>query len=167
MAKRRTVALVLATLGAVTALAACGGDDGEPAAEPAPPAEPAPVEPAPAEPAPAEPAPVEPAPAEPAPAEPAPAEGGGTLAGTVGPGFTIVLTQDGSPVSQLAAGTYTIEVDDQAGSHNFHLSGPGVDEATDVGETGMATWEVTLEAGEYTFVCDPHASQMKGSFTVG
>ena len=148
MVKRRTLALALATLGATTALAACGGDAGEPAAEPAPPAEPAPAEPAPAEPAPAE-------------------AGGGTLVGTVGPGFTITLTQDGQPVTELAAGTYTIEVDDQSGSHDFHLSGPGVDETTDVAGTGKTTWEVTLEAGDYTFVCDPHAGSMNGSFTVG
>ncbi|MGI9112301.1 MAG: plastocyanin/azurin family copper-binding protein [Gaiellaceae bacterium] len=25
---------------------------------------------------------------------------------------------------------------------------------------------MTLEAGEYTFVCDPHASSMRGAFTV-
>ena len=33
--------------------------------------------------------------------------------------------------------------------------------------TGEESFDVELEAGEYTFVCDPHASQMKGSFTVG
>jgi plastocyanin len=94
------------------------------------------------------------------------AAAGGALTGTVGPGFTITLTQDGQPVTSLPAGTYEITVDDQSSSHDFHLSGPGVDEATDVGETGMTTWTVTLEPGEYTYVCDPHASSMNGSFTV-
>lgn len=91
----------------------------------------------------------------------------GTLTGTVGPGFTIQLAQDGQPVTSLAPGTYTIEIDDRSASHNFHLTGPGVDEATEVGETGMTTWTVTFEAGDYEYVCDPHASSMNGSFTVG
>jgi plastocyanin len=150
MPTRKWLALTLATLGAATALAACGGGDEG--------AEPAPAEP-PAEPAPAEP------PAEPAPYQPAVA-GGTVLVGTVLQDFTITLTQDGNPITELPAGTYTIEVDDQASIHNFHLSGPGLDETTDVSGTGKTTWEVTLEPGEYTFVCDPHAGSMKGSFTV-
>jgi hypothetical protein len=149
---RRRIAFAFAMLGAAALLfAACGGDD-EAAAPP--PAEPAPAEPAPAEPAPAE------------PAEEPPAEGGATLEATVGPGFDISLTQDGEPVTELAAGTYTIEVYDNADVHNFHLTGPGVDETTDVAETGETEWEVELTAGEYTFVCDPHAGSMNGSFTV-
>ena len=88
--------------------------------------------------------------------------GGGAVTGTVGPGFDISMTgTDG-----LVPGPVTIVVTDNASTHNFHLTGPGVDEATDVGGEGEETFEVTLEAGEYTFVCDPHASQMKGSFTV-
>ena len=92
------------------------------------------------------------------------AGGGTTLNGSVGPGFVISL--DGT--DGITAGDYTIVVDDQSTEHNFHLTGPGgVDVATDVPEEGEETFDVTLEAGEYTFVCDPHASQMKGSFTVG
>jgi plastocyanin len=89
--------------------------------------------------------------------------GGTTLNGSVGPGFDISLEgTDG-----LAAGSYTIVVDDQSADHNFHLTGPGgVDVSTEVSETGEKSFDVELEAGEYTFVCDPHASQMKGSFTV-
>ena len=91
-------------------------------------------------------------------------DGGTTLNGSVGPGFDISL--DGT--DGLAAGDYTILVNDQSSAHNFHLTGPGgVDVATDVAAEGEESLEVTLEAGEYTFVCDPHASQMKGSFTVG
>ncbi len=94
-------------------------------------------------------------------------EAGGTLTGTVGPGFTITLTNEaGDSVSTLPAGSYTIEVDDQSDMHNFHLTGPGVEETTDVAEVGTQTWDVTLEAGTYTYVCDPHASSMSGSFTV-
>ena len=89
--------------------------------------------------------------------------GGTTLNGSVGPGFDISL--DGT--DGLAAGSYTIVVNDQATDHNFHLTGPGgVDVSTDVGGEGEESFDVELEAGEYTFVCDPHAAQMKGSFTV-
>ena len=90
--------------------------------------------------------------------------GGGTLTGSVGPGFDISL--DGT--DGLAAGSYTLAVNDQSSAHNFHLTGPGgVDVATDVGAEGEESFEVELQAGEYTFLCDPHASQMRGSFTVG
>jgi plastocyanin len=95
------------------------------------------------------------------------AASGATLVGTVGPGFTITLTQGGQQVTSLAPGEYTFEIDDQASAHNFHLTGPGVDEATEVDGTGATTWTLTLEEGTYEFVCDPHASSMNGSFTVG
>jgi plastocyanin len=89
--------------------------------------------------------------------------GGTTLNGSVGPGFDISLEgTDG-----LTAGSYTLVVNDQSSSHNFHLTGPGVDVSTDVSETGEKSFDIELQAGEYTFVCDPHASQMNGSFTVG
>ena len=89
--------------------------------------------------------------------------GFGTLAGSVGPGFEISL----DPTS-VAPGTYTLTVDDQASSHNFHLTGPGgVDVSTDVGGTGSESFEVTLQKGTYTFVCDPHSSSMKGTLAVG
>ena len=92
---------------------------------------------------------------------------GSTLTASVGPGFEISLTgADGADVTTLAAGTYTIEVDDQSDIHNFHLSGAGVDESTEVSAVGAETWEVTFEAGTYEFVCDPHASTMNGSFEV-
>ena len=32
--------------------------------------------------------------------------------------------------------------------------------------TGTDTWEVTLDEGSYSFVCDPHAGTMSGSFEV-
>ena len=89
---------------------------------------------------------------------------GSTLNGSVGPGFDINL--DGT--DGLAPGDYTIVVNDQSPAHNFHLTGPGgVDVSTDVSAEGEQSFDVTLEAGEYTFVCDPHAATMKGSFTVG
>jgi plastocyanin len=94
-------------------------------------------------------------------------EAGGTLSGSVGPGFEISLTmENGDAISTLAPGTYTINVNDQSEDHNFHLTGSGVDESTEVSEVGEQTWEVTLEAGTYNYVCDPHASTMNGSFEV-
>jgi plastocyanin len=91
-----------------------------------------------------------------------------TLTATVGPGFTISLTdQAGARVTNLSPGTYVINVQDRAAEHNFHLTGPGVDQATAVETTGDTTWTVTVRDGTYTYVCDPHSSQMRGSFTVG
>jgi hypothetical protein len=94
-------------------------------------------------------------------------EPGQVLNGSVGPGFDISLTgADGADVTSLSAGSYTIEVDDQSDIHNFHLTGPGVEETTEVSGTGTDTWDVTVESGAYAFVCDPHASTMNGSFEV-
>jgi hypothetical protein len=92
---------------------------------------------------------------------------GGTLIGTVGPGFTISLTMNGQPVKQLDPGDYTIQVSDKSDQHNFHLSGPGVDQATDVAGTGDTTWSVTFADGTYSYVCDAHVSVMHGTFRVG
>ena len=92
-----------------------------------------------------------------------PAGGGATLTGSVGPGFDISL--DGT--DGLTPGAYTLVVDDMATSHNFHLTGPGVDVTTSVGGEGEESFDITLEAGEYQFVCDPHAGSMNGSFSVG
>jgi len=96
-----------------------------------------------------------------------PSHTGKKLEGTVGPGFDIGLADSsGKAVSTLAAGTYTITVDDKADIHNFHLTGPGVDKSTDIGGTGKVTWTVDLKAGQYHYQCDPHSSQMNGDFTV-
>jgi plastocyanin len=89
-----------------------------------------------------------------------------TLNGTVGPGFTITLKKAGVKVTKLKHGTYVIKVADKSNIHNFHLKGPGINKLTAVGFVGTKTWTVTLKAGKYTYLCDPHASLMKGSFTV-
>jgi plastocyanin len=92
------------------------------------------------------------------------AGGGTTLNGSVGPGFDISL--DGT--DGITAGDYTLVVDDQSSAHNFHLTGPGgVDVSTDVSAEGEQSFDVTLAPGEYRFQCDPHASSMNGTFTVG
>jgi plastocyanin len=89
-----------------------------------------------------------------------------TLNGVVGPGFTITLKKGTTKVSKLKAGTYVIKVSDKSSAHNFHLTGPGLSKKTTVGGTGASTWKVTLKKGTYHYVCDPHSSFMKGSFTV-
>jgi plastocyanin len=90
------------------------------------------------------------------------------LVATVGPGFTIVLREPGGGrVTRLDPGTYDIEVQDLSEEHNFRLSGPGVNRATEIGDTGTEMWTVTLHNGTYRYVCDPHAGDMNGSFTVG
>jgi len=90
------------------------------------------------------------------------------LFATVGPDFTITLRNaQGQNVTQLDPGPYRIVVQDRSDFHNFHLSGPGVSLATDVEAVESVTWDVTFVEGRYTFVCEPHATQMKGAFTVG
>ena len=97
-----------------------------------------------------------------------PQAGSVRLNAVVGPGFTISLTDAaGTRVTQLDPGTYEIVVDDRSAEHNFHLRGPGVDRATDVEFVGMQTWTVTIAEGTYTYVCDPHAPSMRGSFIGG
>jgi len=91
-----------------------------------------------------------------------------TLTGVVGPGFNISLKNaDGTGVRHLDPGTYDITVTDNSIEHNFHLSGPGVDQKTDVELMGTFTWTVAITDGTYTFICDAHPTQMKGSFTAG
>jgi plastocyanin len=86
----------------------------------------------------------------------------------VGPGFEIVLRDaNGVRVTQLDPGTYDIEVDDASEEHNFHLSGPGVDRTTTVEFVGKANWTVSFVNGRYVYICDPHATVMRGTFTVG
>src|SRR3954468_22355607 len=89
-----------------------------------------------------------------------------TLKGTVNDAFKITLTSGGKKVTSLKAGKYVIVVSDPTTAHNFHLTGPGVNKKTSVGGKSTVKWTVTLKKGTYKFVCDPHASFMKGSFTV-
>ncbi|MCL3859651.1 cupredoxin domain-containing protein [Actinotalea sp. K2] len=80
--------------------------------------------------------------------------------------FVIALTDEsGEPVTTLPAGDYVIQVSDPSTSHNFRLRGEGVDESTSVPGTDDATFEVTLDPGDYTYTCDPHPA-MTGTFTV-
>jgi plastocyanin len=84
-----------------------------------------------------------------------------TYNGTVGPDFKITMSK-----KPTKPGKIKLVVADKASIHNFHLTGPGVNVKTSVSGTGTKTFTVTLKKGTYKFVCDPHASAMKGSFTV-
>ena len=91
------------------------------------------------------------------------------LKGTVGPGFSIKLTQNGHAVKTLKAGTYTFVISDKASIHNFVLekSGGKFEKAvTSVGFVGTKTIRVKLTRGKWEFYCKPHQSTMHGDFTV-
>jgi len=91
------------------------------------------------------------------------------LVGTIGPGLTVHLLQNGQPVESLRPGNYWLTVTDQSTIHNYHVFGPGLDNVvTTVLGTGTVTVKLHLEHGEYTYQCDPHARLgMLGTFTVG
>jgi hypothetical protein len=97
------------------------------------------------------------------------AEISSTLHASVGPDFQISLTfDDGSRVTQIPAGTYTVVVNDAGTEHNFHLLGAGVDLATSIEATEQPTWTVTFaDATGYQFRCDRHPNTLNGSFNVG
>ena len=90
------------------------------------------------------------------------------LVGSVGPGFAIsVMDSSGATVAHLDPGTYTLLVHDLSEEHNFHLSGPGVDVATDIPFVGDQMFTITVGNGTYNYVCDAHATRMHGLFTAG
>ena len=83
------------------------------------------------------------------------------ISGSVGPGFTISLAK-----KPTKAGKTTFVIRDRSSIHNFHLRGPGVNKTTSVSAVGSKSFTVTLRKGKYTFLCDPHPTQMRGSFTI-
>ena len=90
------------------------------------------------------------------------------LKGEVYPNYEIEMKNPANrDLTQIKAGTYRIKVEDMASIHNFRLIGPGVNKATAISRTAETIWMVRLRPGKYTFLCDPHAGTMKGSFRVG
>ena len=82
--------------------------------------------------------------------------------------FQISLTDStGAKVTHVDPGQYTITVHDYATLHNFHLTGPGVDQATGVETASTATWNVSFMDGTYRYLCDAHPTSLRGSFTSG
>jgi hypothetical protein len=93
------------------------------------------------------------------------------LKGTVGPSFTITLTQNGKKVKSLKAGKYTFKITDKASIHNFVLEKekgtPKFEkDLSDVSETGTKTYTINLTKGTWKYYCQPHESSMNGTFTV-
>ena len=99
-----------------------------------------------------------------APAQAAPPK----LVGTVGPGYTITLTQGGRKVTKLKAGTYTFVISDKSSFHSYGLDGPKgyAKDFTSVPFKGTKTFTVKLKAGKYKYYCAAHESSMFGFFTV-
>ena len=92
-----------------------------------------------------------------------------SLVGEVGKDDKFVISlhdNNNVPITNLAAGTYSLKVEDDSTIHDFHLTGAGVDDSTPVGSAVVKTFSVTFKPGTYTFVCDPHAATMRGSFQV-
>ena len=90
------------------------------------------------------------------------------LRGTAGPGFTITLEDDaGAAVTRVDPGAYELVVRDLSIDHNFHLTGPGVNEATSLEEIEAVTWNVTFQEGRYTYLCDLHPTTMRKQLVVG
>jgi plastocyanin len=91
-----------------------------------------------------------------------------TLKGTVGPGFTISLKQNGKAVKSLKAGKYVLVIADKASIHNFTLQrgAGGGKQLTTVPFVGTKKVTVTLTKGKWKYYCVPHESSMFGFFTV-
>jgi plastocyanin len=91
-----------------------------------------------------------------------------TLKGTVGPGFTIKLTQNGKTVKTLKAGTYKFVVSDKSSIHAFGLDGPHgfAKDFTSVPFVGTKTMTLKLKAGTYKYYCVAHEATMFAHFTV-
>ena len=98
------------------------------------------------------------------------------------PGFSISLTEDGSPVTTLRPGTYWLTVTDNCKNHNFELrSCPGSstpcdpnsggveqqitpmnDPSTPSGATGTVTVKLHLVQGTYRLFCDAPVASVPG-----
>jgi heme/copper-type cytochrome/quinol oxidase subunit 2 len=97
------------------------------------------------------------------------AKGDGTLKGEVYGDALFKIEMkgaNGKDLKTIKAGTYKIKVEDKGTIHDFRLQGPGVNKATSITGTGDQTWTVKLKPGTYTYLCDPHRGQMRGTFKV-
>jgi plastocyanin len=92
----------------------------------------------------------------------------GKLTGTVGPGFTITLTEGGKKVTHVKAGTYTFVINDKSSMHSYGLDGPKgfAKDFTSVPFKGTKTFTVALKKGSYKYYCSAHEAEMFGHFTV-
>ena len=92
------------------------------------------------------------------------------LTGTVGPGYTIDLTDaTGKHVDVLTAGTYTLLVHDLSDIHNFALGSQTTNVRILTGSiegVGDETYTLNLTPGRYAYACSAHPEIMNGTFTV-
>jgi len=98
---------------------------------------------------------------------------GDLLIATVGTGdgFDIGLARpDGTKVTELTPGTYTVRVRDRSRLHNFHLASNqdgSVDFRTELEFVGEQDFTVTFrDRTRYAYACEPHWQTMNGSFLV-
>jgi hypothetical protein len=89
-----------------------------------------------------------------------------TLKGHVDDAAIAFTKADGSPVTHLDPGTYSIAVEDTSERNNFRLIGPGAEEHTQVVRPSAYTWTLTLSDGTYSFYSERHP-ELHGTFTVG
>jgi hypothetical protein len=91
-----------------------------------------------------------------------------TLAGTVGPGFSITLKKSGKLVKTLKAGTYKFVINDKSNFHGYSLDGPHgfAKDFTKIPFVGRKTFIVKLKTGKYKYYCPNHESTMFAHFTV-
>ena len=89
------------------------------------------------------------------------------LFGNVGPGSTFMFkNKAGKTVRDLKPGKYTITVQDQSKTQNFHIVGPGLNVKTAIKSRSSSGWAVVLKAGIYRFYSDGAPTKLKGSFRV-
>jgi plastocyanin len=91
-----------------------------------------------------------------------------TLAGTVGPSFSITLKKSGKLVKTLKAGTYKFVINDKSNFHGYSLDGPHgfAKDFTKISFVGRKTFIVKLKTGKYKYYCPNHESTMFAHFTV-
>lgn len=93
-----------------------------------------------------------------------------SLKGTVGPAYSISLTEAGKKVKTLKPGTYSITVNDKSAMHNFTLekeTKPNIEKhVTATAFKGTKTMTVKLVKGHWKYYCSVHESQMYGWFWV-
>jgi hypothetical protein len=93
-----------------------------------------------------------------------------TLIGTVGPGFTIDLTDaNGKHVDVLTEGRYAFLIHDLSDIHNFALGSQTTNTRIFTGGiefVGDETYTVDLAPGSYAYACSAHPDTMNGRFRV-
>jgi plastocyanin len=84
--------------------------------------------------------------------------------------YVISLTfPDGTRVTSIPAGTYTLVVHDYSRIHNFALGSQTQNKrllTTGIRWRGTRTYNIALSPGNYAYACSAHFRTMNGAFTV-